>query len=186
MKILSAVTRLAVLAGILLLLLLFGYAIFGDKVFDKRSPLLGTHAPDFTVKLFNGEQLKLSELRGKAVLLNFWASWCGPCRNEAPALESSWKKYKDKSVVFVGINVWDDESNALQYLNSFGGGYVNGMDPKGEVAVEYGVAGVPETYFIDTEGKIVDKYTGQLNEEMIDRFIQKALSSTEEKKLTKK
>ena len=186
MKILSAFTKLAVFAGIVLLLFLFGYAIFGDKVFEKRSPLVGIPAPEFTLKLFNGEQLKLSELKGKAVLLNFWASWCGPCRSEAPALETSWRKYKDKPVVFLGVNVWDDKSNALQYLNSFGGGYINGIDPKGEIAVEYGVAGVPETYFIDPSGKIVDKYTGQLTEEMIDYFLGKALSPSKQNELTRR
>lgn len=186
MKILSAITKLTVFAGILLLLFLLGYAVFGDKVFEKPSPLLGTQAPDFTVKLFNGEQLKLSELKGKAVLLNFWASWCGPCRNEAPALESSWIKYKDKAVVFLGVNVWDDKNNALKYLDSFGGGYLNGLDPKGEIAVEYGVAGVPETYFIDPSGKIVNKYTGQLTQETIDYFLGKALSPSKQNELTKR
>ncbi|MGH7890088.1 MAG: TlpA family protein disulfide reductase, partial [Thermodesulfobacteriota bacterium] len=78
MKILSAVTKLSVFVGIVLLLFLFGYAIFGNKVFEKPAPLVGTQAPDFTLKLFTGGQLSLSELKGKAVLLNFWASWCGP------------------------------------------------------------------------------------------------------------
>ena len=186
MKILGTVTKLAVFAGILFLLFLFGYSIFGNKVFEKPSPLVGTQAPDFTLNLFNGDQLRLSELKGKAVLLNFWASWCGPCRSEAPALEASWKKYKDKPVVFLGVNVWDDKSNALQYINSFGGGYINGMDPKGEIAVEYGVAGVPETYFIDPSGKIVDKYTGQLTKETIDYFLEKALSPSKQNELTKR
>jgi cytochrome c biogenesis protein CcmG/thiol:disulfide interchange protein DsbE len=186
MKILSAVTKLSVFVGIVLLLFLFAYAIFGNKVFEKRSPLVGTQAPDFTLNLFSGDQLTLSDLKGKAVLLNFWASWCGPCRSEAPALEASWKKYREKSVVFLGVNVWDDKSNALQYVNSLGGGYLNGLDPKGEIAVEYGVAGVPETYFIDPSGKIADKYTGQLTEETIDYFLGKALSPSKENELTKR
>ncbi|MBI2486225.1 MAG: TlpA family protein disulfide reductase [Deltaproteobacteria bacterium] len=186
MKILSAVTKLSVFVGIVLLLFLFAYAIFGDKVFEKPSPLVGTQAPDFRLNLFTGGQLKLSELKGKAVLLNFWASWCGPCRSEAPALEASWRKYRDKPVVFLGINVWDDKSNALRYIDSFGGGYLNGLDPKGEIAVEYGVAGVPETYFIDPSGKIVDKYTGQLTKETIDYFLERALSPSKQNELTKR
>ncbi|MGH7890556.1 MAG: TlpA family protein disulfide reductase [Thermodesulfobacteriota bacterium] len=186
MKILTTLTKLFVFAGIVLLLFLFGYAIFGDKVFEKTSPLVGAPAPDFTLKLFDGGQLSLSELKGKAVLLNFWASWCGPCRSEAPALEASWKEYREKPVVFLGVNVWDDKSNALQYINSFGGGYLNGLDPKGEIAVEYGVSGVPETYFIDPSGKIVDKYTGQLTRETIDYFLQRALSPSKQDELTKR
>ncbi len=176
MKILSTVTKLAVLLAILLLLGLLGYAVFGNRVFIKPSPIVGQQATDFTIELFNGEKIKLSEMKGKAVLLNFWASWCIPCRDEAPALETSWRKYKNKPVVFIGVNVWDDKDSALLYLNEFGGEYENGRDPKGEIAVDYGVGGVPETYFIDTSGKIVDKYTGPLTEEIIDYFLGKALS----------
>jgi len=186
MKILSIITKLAVLAGILVLLGIFGYAIFGNRVFLQPSPLVGSEAPDFTLNLLNGEELKLSDLKGKVVLLNFWASWCGPCKEEALALEASWGKYKDKPVVFLGINVWDDRDSALAYLNRFGGGYLNGIDQKGEIAVDYGVAGVPETYFIDPSGKIVDKYTGPLTEESIDYFLGKALSSSQKDELTKK
>ncbi len=177
MKILSTITKLAIFAGIVVLLGLFGYALFGNREFMKPSPLVGSEAPEFTLNLFDGGQLKLSDLRGKAVLLNFWASWCAPCRDEAPALESSWKKYKDRDVVFIGVNVWDDKDMALRYVEKFGGGYVNGVDPKGEIAVEYGIAGVPETYFIDPSGKIVDKYTGILTEQSIDYFLERALSS---------
>jgi cytochrome c biogenesis protein CcmG/thiol:disulfide interchange protein DsbE len=186
MRILGTVTKLAVFGVIVVLLVLLAYAIFGNRVFLRPSPLVGSEAPDFTLKLFNGDQIKLSDLKGKAVLLNFWASWCGPCREEAPALEASWKKYRDKSVVFIGVNVWDDKDSALRYLREFGGGYLNGMDPKGEIAIDYGVAGVPETYFIHPSGKIVDKYTGTLTEEVIDYYLTKALSPLKGDELTKK
>src|SRR3972149_311450 len=167
MKILSTITKLAVLLAILLLLGLLGYAVFGNKVFIKSSPIVGQQASGFTLNLFNGEKLELSNLRGKAVLLNFWASWCIPCKDEAPALGAAWKKFKDKQVVFIGVNVWDDKDSALLYLKQFGGEYENGMDPKGEIAVEYGVGGVPETYFIDTSGKIVNNYTAPFKESTI-------------------
>jgi cytochrome c biogenesis protein CcmG/thiol:disulfide interchange protein DsbE len=176
MKGFSLTVKLLVFGAIVLLLSLLGYAVFGNKVFSKPSPLIGREATDFMLELFSGDKLKLSDLRGKAVLLNFWASWCIPCRDEAPTLEGSWKRYKDKQVVFIGIDVWDDKDSALGYLNQFGGGYVNGIDPKGEIAVDYGVSGVPETYFIDASGKVVDKYTGPLTEDMIDHFLGKALS----------
>jgi cytochrome c biogenesis protein CcmG/thiol:disulfide interchange protein DsbE len=186
MKGYSLVVKLVVFAAIMILLGLLGYAVFGNKVFSKPSPLVGREASDFTLELFSGDKLKLSDLRGKAVLLNFWASWCMPCRDEAPTLEASWKRYKDKPVVFVGIDVWDDKDSALSYITQFGGGYVNGIDPKGEIAVDYGVGGVPETYFIDASGKIVDKYTGALSEEMINQFLGKALSPSPLNGLTKK
>ncbi len=176
MRILSVLTKLSILVALLLLLGLLGYAVFGNKVFIKSSPIVGREASDFTLELFNGERIKLSNLRGKAVLLNFWASWCIPCRDEAPVLESSWRKYRNMPVAFIGVNVWDDKDSALVYLGQFGGGYDNGLDPKGEIAIEYGVGGVPETFFIDQSGKIVDKYTGPLTEEIIDYFLGKALS----------
>ena len=123
MKILSTSGKVIVLIGILGLISLMGYAIFGNRVNIKTSPLVGNKAPEFTLKTFDGKDLKLSDLKGKTVLLNFWASWCMPCRQEAEALERSWQKYKDKDVVFIGVNVWDENSNALSYLKKFGGGY---------------------------------------------------------------
>ena len=185
MKGFSLAVKLVVFVAIVILLGLLGYAVFGNKVFSKPSPLVGREASDFTLELFNGDKLRLSDLRGKAVLLNFWASWCIPCRDEAPALEESWRKYKDKSVVFIGIDVWDDKNSALTYIKQFGGGYVNGIDPKGEIAVDYGVGGVPETYFIDASGKVIDKYVGPLTGEMIDYFLRKALSPSSLNGLTK-
>ncbi len=185
MKGYSLAVKLVVFAAIVILLGLLGYAVFGNKVFSKPSPLVGREASNFTLELFSGDKLKRSDLRGKAVVLNFWASWCIPCRDEAPILESSWKRYKDKPVVFVGIDVWDDKDSALSYIKQFGGGYVNGIDPKGEIAVDYGVGGVPETYFIDASGKIMDKYTGPLTEEMIDQFFGKAISVSSVNGLTK-
>ena len=156
------------------------YAIFGNKTSVKTSPLIGTQAPDFTLTTFDGEDLKLSDLEGKTVLLNFWASWCMPCKQEAPALERSWQKYKDKGVIFVGVNVWDENSNALKYLAKFGGGYPHALDPNEEIQIDYGVGGVPETYFIDSSGVVRDKFTGPLTEQIIDYFVLKAQQPKEE------
>jgi cytochrome c biogenesis protein CcmG/thiol:disulfide interchange protein DsbE len=185
MKGLGLAGKLVVFAAIVVLLILLGYAVFGNKVFPKPSPLIGREASDFTLELFNGDKLRLSDLRGKVVLLNFWASWCMPCREEAPTLEASWKRYKDKPVVFIGIDVWDDKDSALAYINQFGGGYLNGIDPKGEIAVDYGVGGVPETYFINESGKIVNKYTGPLTDEMVDQLLGKVFLSSPLNGLTK-
>ncbi|MGQ0794422.1 MAG: TlpA family protein disulfide reductase [Deltaproteobacteria bacterium] len=176
MNILSLAGRLGVFLTIGAIIAILAYALFGNRTFDRPSPLLGRVAPDFTLTLFDGERVSLSDYRGQAVLLNFWASWCGPCRLEAPALENSWRRYRDKPVVFIGVNVWDDKSSALDYLRQTGGGFINGFDQKGEIAVSFGVAGVPETYFISPSGKITDKYTGALTEETIDGFLRKAMS----------
>jgi len=185
MKLLSLITKIAIFVAIVLMIGILGYAIFGNRVLLKKSPLIGTNAPDFTIDLFNGSNLKLSELRGKALLLNFWSSWCIPCRDEAPLLEASWLKYRNKPVVFVGVNIWDDDSNALTYLKKYGSGYPNGKDPTGEILVDYGVSGVPETFFIDPSGKITDKYTGPLIDGIIDIFLEKALLNSNGNSLSK-
>ena len=186
MKLMTIVTRLAIFIAIILILSIMGYAIFGDRIIVKESPLVGYGAPEFTLALFDGSTVKLSDLKGKAILLNFWASWCIPCRDEAPALESSWLKYRNKKVAFLGVNIWDDDSNALSYMEKYGGGYPNGKDPEGQIAVDYGVAGVPETYFIDPTGKITEKYTGPLDENKIDFYMGRALLNHDTDGLTQK
>ena len=175
MKYLRTVNRIVVFIIILIFIVLLAYSIFGTKQAPRPSPLIGKEAPDFTLNLFDGNDLTLSDLKGKTVLLNFWASWCMPCRQEARALESTWKRYKDKDVVFIGVNVWDDNSNAQNYMNSYGGPYPHGTDPEEEIQVDYGVAGVPETYFIDRGGYVRDKFTGPLTEEIIEYFVTRAM-----------
>ncbi|MFI5322001.1 MAG: TlpA family protein disulfide reductase [Thermodesulfobacteriota bacterium] len=182
MSILNTGTKLAVLVVILLILALFGYALFGHKETEKVSPLVGNRAPDFSLNLMDGKKISSSELRGKTVLLNFWASWCMPCREEAQALEESWQKYKDKNVVFIGVNIWDENSSAASYIETFGGGgYPQGTDPKEEIQVDYGIGGVPETFFISPTGIITDKYNGALTEDAIDYYIQQAMIRGTEK-----
>ena len=174
MKFLTAANHIVVFIVILVFIILLGYTMFGNREAPRPSPLVGKEAPDFTLDLFGGGDLTLSDLKGKAVLVNFWASWCMPCRQEAEALENSWQRYKDDGVVFVGVNVWDEDSNARSYMSNFGGAYPHGKDPEEEVQVDYGVGGVPETYFIDSRGIIRDKFTGPLTEKIIDYYINRA------------
>lgn len=179
MKFFRTANSIVVFIIILVFILLLGYSIFGNKKAPKPSPLIGKEAPDFTLNLFDGTDLTLSELKGNTVLVNFWASWCMPCRQEARALENAWQKYKDDGVVFIGVNVWDDSSNARKYMNNFGGAYPHGVDPEEEIQVDYGVGGVPETYFIDSQGFVRDKFTGPLTEQIIDHFVSRAMEQKE-------
>jgi cytochrome c biogenesis protein CcmG/thiol:disulfide interchange protein DsbE len=127
------------------------------------SPLVARPAPAFTLALFDGRQLRLADLRGEVVFLNFWASWCVPCREEAPALEAAWRRYKDQDVVFLGVNIQDKEAEARAFLREFGVSYPNGMDPGSRIAIDYGVYGIPETFFIDRQGRITYKQIGALD-----------------------
>jgi cytochrome c biogenesis protein CcmG/thiol:disulfide interchange protein DsbE len=140
-----------------------------------QSPLLATQAPSFTLTLFDGKVISLEDFRGKAVLINFWASWCVPCRAEARALEDAWQKHKDGGVVFVGINIQDKEEAARAFMKEFGITYLNGRDEDGKIAIDYGVWGIPETFFIDREGRITYKHAGELKAPVIAAKLGEAL-----------
>lgn len=119
-------------------------------------------APDLSLALFpeyNGgwtsNTISLADLKGKGVVLNFWASWCQPCEQEAADLEAAWQQYKDKGIVFVGVDYLDQDPAAKRYLEKFNISYPNGADLASKISKRYAIRGVPETFFINPEGKIV-------------------------------
>jgi cytochrome c biogenesis protein CcmG/thiol:disulfide interchange protein DsbE len=119
----------------------------------------GDEIPDFTLPLFNDytyagqTEVKLSDLRGKVVVLNFWASWCKPCEQEAAELEEAWKFYEpDGKVIFLGADYVDTEPEARAYLKKFGITFANGPDMGTKISQMFRIKGVPETYFIDQDG----------------------------------
>ncbi len=133
-------------------------------------------APDFTLTLSDGRAVKLSDYRGKAVVINFWASWCAPCRAEAPTLEETHKRYADRGVVILGISLWDTEEAAAEFRKVYGQTYPSGVDPNGKIAIEYGVSGIPETYFITPDGMIAAKFVGPLPLETMETLLGEMLS----------
>jgi cytochrome c biogenesis protein CcmG/thiol:disulfide interchange protein DsbE len=159
------ITLSAVLiCGALLIVLLKG---FGRNPHEVPFKLSGKPASPFTLRaLDSGKAVKLEDFRGRPVVINFWASWCGPCRLEHPTLEWGQEQFGDQAV-FLGIVFEDTEENARQFLREMGASFPQMVDPRGRVAVDYGVAGVPETYFIDTHGIIQGKHVGPIDRQSL-------------------
>jgi DsbE subfamily thiol:disulfide oxidoreductase len=109
-------------------------------------------SPDFTLPNLGGEKVSLKDFRGKLLLLNFWASWCAPCREEMPAMERLYQKYRDHGFVIVGVNLKDDKKSALSFVKELKITFPIAFDPKGEVGLIYGAWGLPATYLIDANG----------------------------------
>lgn len=158
-----------------------GVSNFGTNDGPLAIEILSRPAADFNGLLyepFQGKsEFRLSDYRGQVVVVNFWASWCPPCREEAPLLEATWRKYKDQGVVFVGIDIWDTEEDARAYMREFDITYPNLVDQRGRVAVEYGVTGIPETFFITSDGMISRKVIGAINRTTLEQSIQEALAA---------
>lgn len=136
-------------------------------------------APTFSLERLDGSgELALESLRGQAVVLNFWASWCIPCRDEMPLLEAGWKRWQDRDVAFVGIDVEDFRSDARGFLERFGVTYPNVYDGKGSMVGRYGVTGYPETFFIDARGRVVYRIAGPVDDAAdLDEGIERALAA---------
>ncbi len=184
---LGAVLLGLVVLAVLALLALLGYGLlrrqggsfagFGVNAVARAGRILPGPAPDFQLSLFTGGTFRLSEQRGKAVVLNFWASWCPPCRAEAPVLERAWRRYRDRGVVLVGLNVWDSREGALRFLREFDVSYPNGP-ANSSTPVEYGVTGIPETFFIRPDGTMARHWLGPLTDEQVGAFIEELLDQS--------
>ena len=128
-------------------------------------------ASDFEIELYGGGTLRLSDLRGRVVMVDFWSSWCPPCRQEAPMLADVYRQYEGMPVEFVGIDIWDTEAGALDYLERYGVTFPSGEDARGQIAVEYGVRGIPEKYFIDGDGVIRQKFIGPMERGLLTELL---------------
>jgi len=168
----SQIGPMLVGAVVLALLGVFAYAVASPQASSKlgvggrvntAGKLIrfeGRRASDFSLMTVDGRPLSLVAFRGKTVVINFWASWCGPCREEAPILQRFAERHAGGEVVVIGIDVWDAEADARAFVNEFGLTYPNALDRDGVVSIEYGVSGVPETFVVGRDGRLLGKFTG--------------------------
>jgi cytochrome c biogenesis protein CcmG/thiol:disulfide interchange protein DsbE len=170
----------AAVAVVVALLGLLGWKVAqGENEVTSKLAQGGTPAaPLFTLEqLDGGGPLTLESLRGKVVVLNFWASWCGPCKEETPLLQEAWQRWQNRDVVFVGIDVKDFRGDARAFLARYNVSYPNVYDGKGSTVGRYGVTGFPETYFIDAAGKVRYRIAGPIDDaDEVDAGIERARS----------
>jgi cytochrome c biogenesis protein CcmG/thiol:disulfide interchange protein DsbE len=125
-----------------------------------------------------GEMLSLSELRGRPVVLNFWASWCDPCKREAPILEGAWRAGRSQGAVVLGLDVQDLSDNAKAFIEKYGQTYPHVRDKTDDTYRAYGLTGVPETFFIDRQGRVRVHWIGEINAEQVADGLKIILAPT--------
>lgn len=153
----------------LLFVLLLALRLYQTNQSEQRASGL---APPFAFTTFDGQAVSLDDLRGQGVVLNFWASWCDPCRDEAELLEMAWRREQGNGIVFLGLDYLDQEPAAQAYLAEFDITYANGPDLQSQAARRYGIKGVPETFFITPEGAIAETVIGPItNQARLDQLL---------------
>jgi cytochrome c biogenesis protein CcmG/thiol:disulfide interchange protein DsbE len=173
----------AAVTVVALLIVLLGWQIakkeegrgLADAVAAGKAPA----APGFVLESLEGdEEISLADFRGRPVVLNFWASWCGPCKDEAPMLQSAWERYRDRGLVILGVDAQDLASDGRRFAERYALTYPLAYDGNGSTLGRYGLTGFPETWFVSRDGRLVgDHVTGPLDEETLERNIQVLLGA---------
>jgi len=141
-------------------------------------PLIGHPAPNFSLVMLHSDSgksaLSLSNFKGKPIILNFWASWCQPCKEELPLLENAWKQMQaqKKDIVFLGIDFQESSSDATSFLQQYGITYLIGLDANGSIASKYEVTSLPQTIFIDRDGTVTSREPQELTAQELSRNLQ--------------
>jgi cytochrome c biogenesis protein CcmG/thiol:disulfide interchange protein DsbE len=145
-------------------------------------PSVGSTAPDFNISLYKDYQanlpatVKLSELRGKVVVVNFWASWCVECKKESDALEAAWRSYGNRGLVVLGVDYLDNQTPAYQYLQAYNTTYPVGIDLQEQISHLYRITGVPETFFIDKKGVVRKTVLQALSPQELNSTVESLLN----------
>ena len=178
------ITGIITLASALIFLVLFKGLSLNPSVV--ASSQIGKPALDFDVEILegsswlpksNGTRVRLSDLKGKPVILNFWASWCVSCRQEAAEMERFWQHHREKGTIVLGIAIQDTPESAREFAKIHGKSYPIALDNTGKTSINYGVSGVPETFVINAQGVIVHKEAGPISADLLETLNSKYLAS---------
>jgi len=144
-------------------------------------PVINGPAFSFSAISLDGTEINPLALRGKVVMIDFWSSWCPPCRAESPVLSQVYQEYKDKGepIEFIGIAIWDRDEDIRRFVDEFNLKYPIAVDPKGRIAIGYGVAGIPEKFFIDSSGTLKKKLIGPMNAGALRSILDEMLGDAE-------
>lgn len=164
---------LQIAIGALLLFLI--YVIF-DSV-HQTVIAVGDSAPDFSIRADNGRTISRSDFGGKLLVLNFWATWCQPCVEEIPSLDEFQRRFRSSGVVVLGVSIDRDEKLYRRFLDRLGVSFATARDPENRINAEYGTFKVPETYIIDTSGRVVQKIVGSADwsDERMTQYVRSLL-----------
>ena len=135
---------------------------------------VGALAPDFELAGLDGNKVRLSDMRGQAVLLNFWAAWCGHCRAEFPALQAFYERHQNEGFVVLAINIQESKERVTALVNEMGLTFPVLLDQRGEVTASYRVRGLPTSFVVDREGLILEKHIGPVTESILDGYLAQA------------
>ncbi len=155
---------IVLIIGVLLVIIVFGLQLASQNL---SQPTAGP-APLFEMTTYDGGTFRLADTRGSVVVLNFWASWCPPCRVEAPDLQRLSQTYAERGVQFVGVTYLDTEEDARAFIAEFGLTYTNGLDAGSRISDLYSIQAVPETFVIDQQGNIAYFFAGPIN---VDQLV---------------
>ena len=151
---------------------LLGYGLLSSPASTLQ---VGSPVPDFEITALDGSQMSLGAQQGNVVVVNFFASWCNPCREEAADIEATWREYQDQGVQFMGIAYKDADSKAQVFLDEFGATYPGAVDPGNRTARAYGVTGVPETFVVDQQGQLVQHFIGPVTQAELGQVVSSLL-----------
>ncbi len=167
--------------GVAALVVLLAFGLINRSPVTGRSGVtrIDKPAPNMSMPLYGGGMMTAVDYAGKPTVVNFWASWCGPCRQEAPIFERLSQEYGERGVLFIGVNIQDAEADAEAYLREFGITYPNGRDADGSISVDYGVIGIPVTFFVSRDGIVQRRWAGVMRETQLRHWIDELVAGAE-------